>query len=85
MKDRERDVQISILQCLAIIFVVVGHRGGINLLNEWFPINSFHMPLWFFISGYLYKVDESGFLSLISTDCTVYNRDYEEIEFQYGG
>ena len=35
--------------------------------------------------GYLYSVDDSGFLNLISTDCTVYNRDYEEIEFQYGG
>ena len=35
--------------------------------------------------GYLYKVDDSGFLDLISMDCTVYNRDYEEIEFQYGG
>lgn len=34
--------------------------------------------------GYLYRVDESGFLNLISKDCTVYNRDYEEIEFQYG-
>ena len=35
--------------------------------------------------GYLYGVDDGGFLNLISTDCTVYNRDYEEIEFQYGG
>lgn len=54
-------MQISILQCLAIIFVVAGHVGGLNIFGEWFPIYSFHIPLWFFISGYLYKneVEES--------------------------
>ncbi|MEE0203337.1 MAG: acyltransferase [Muricomes sp.] len=48
-------MQISILQCMAITFVVVGHIGGASVLGEWFPIYSFHMPLWFFISGYLYN------------------------------
>lgn len=48
---------MTILQCLAIVFVVVGHRGGISFFSEWFPIYSFHMPLWMFISGYFYKTN----------------------------
>ena len=44
--------QMSILKAIGIIFVVLGHKK-INF--HWLPIYSFHMPLFFFISGYLYK------------------------------
>lgn len=48
--------QMLILQSIGIILVVVGHKGGISLLTEWFPVNSFHMPMFMFISGYFYQV-----------------------------
>ena len=47
--------QFVILQCIAITLVVIGHSGGIMLFSEWFPIYSFHMPLFIFISGYFFK------------------------------
>lgn len=53
-------MEFAILQSLGIIFVVVGHRGGINLLADWFPIYSFHMPLFIFISGYFYKKESEN-------------------------
>ena len=60
MEVFKKDSQITILKCLAIFFVVIGHRGGIDLLGEWFPIYSFHIPLWFFISGCLYKTQNEN-------------------------
>lgn len=53
------NTQFLILQSLAIIFVVLGHSGGISILEEWFPVYSFHIPLFIFISGYFYKNDMS--------------------------
>lgn len=47
--------QMLILQAIGIIIVVLGHKGGISLLTDWFPSYSFHMPLFVFISGYFYK------------------------------
>lgn len=57
---------IDIAKALGIILVVCGHMGGaykaIGLSiystkpNEIFPLYSFHMPLFIFISGYFYKV-----------------------------
>ncbi|MGL6107502.1 acyltransferase family protein [Romboutsia sp.] len=47
--------QMLILQAIGIIIVVLGHKGGLSLLTDWFPAYSFHMPLFIFISGYFYK------------------------------
>lgn len=52
-----RNPLISFLQIFGILLVVLGHSfvWGVqnNLLRNW--IYSFHMPLFFFISGYLFK------------------------------
>lgn len=53
----KRNVQFAILQVIGIVFVVLGHRGGTSIFNEIFPIYSFHMPLFFFISGYFFNED----------------------------
>ena len=48
---------VSFLQVFAIILVVIGHsfyHHEDNVVYEW--IYSFHMPLFFFISGYLLQV-----------------------------
>lgn len=49
--------QFLVLQAIAIILVVLGHKTGsyVNLLKFWFPIYSYHMPLFIFISGYFYS------------------------------
>ena len=65
MMYMERNIQFAILQTIAIIFVVVGHSGGISFGFEWFPISSFHIPLFIFISGYFYKEKQEK--KLIST------------------
>ena len=60
---KERDKHISFLQALGIILVVLCHGYYTPLQNEehffysvfqW--IYLFHMPLWFFISGYLFEL-----------------------------
>ena len=61
----ERNIQFAILQSIAILFVVIGHSGGISFGFEWFPISSFHIPLFIFISGYFYKEKQEK--KLIST------------------
>ncbi len=55
---KERNKQMDILLCLGIILVVLGHVGTNSWkteLYDWFVIYSFHMPMFFFISGYFYK------------------------------
>jgi fucose 4-O-acetylase-like acetyltransferase len=49
------NLKINFLKVLGIIYVVVGHVGGIVLIGDAFPFYTFHMPLFFFISGYLFK------------------------------
>ena len=49
---------MDVLLCLGMILVVLGHVGTNSWKTElfdWFVIYSFHMPLFFFISGYFYK------------------------------
>lgn len=58
--------QMLILQAIGITIVVLGHKGGISLLTDWFPAYSFHMPLFIFISGYFYKKgNEENILNFI--------------------
>lgn len=55
---QERNKQMDMLLCMGIILVVLGHVGTDSWKTElfgWFVIYSFHMPLFFFISGYFYK------------------------------
>jgi fucose 4-O-acetylase-like acetyltransferase len=65
---KQRDPLISFLQIFGILLVVLGHSfiwyPVNNVLRDW--IYSFHMPLFFFISGYLFKnfdlIGRNGFL-----------------------
>lgn len=53
---QDRNSLVSFLQAFGIVLVVVGHSDyGIpdNVLHRW--IYSFHMPLFMFISGYLFR------------------------------
>lgn len=52
----QRNVLFDVMRGIAIILVVVGHAGISSL--EWNFIYSFHMPLFFFISGYFLKTDK---------------------------
>lgn len=52
-EKKDRDAMIDVLRGIAIILVVLGH-AGING-HAWHVIYSFHMPLFFFISGCFFK------------------------------
>lgn len=56
MTKQSIDERILLLQFFGILFVVLGHTGNsISIFFDWFPYGSFHMALFIFISGYLYK------------------------------
>ena len=57
------DNKFNILKALGIMTVVGGHCG-INFL-PWFPVYSFHMPLFIFISGYFFH--DKDFLSFLKS------------------
>ena len=55
-KGYKTNKKFMILSVLGIIFVVMGHCGGVNaFLNNIFPYYSFHMAFFVFISGYFFK------------------------------
>ncbi|GKU27265.1 O-acetyltransferase [Clostridium folliculivorans] len=56
MKIEERSNYADILKGIAIITVVMGHCGA----KGYQIIYLFHMPIFFFISGYFYKEDYSS-------------------------
>ncbi len=51
----ERDRSIDILKGIGILFVIIGHMSQYIPHNLLIYIYSFHMPLFFYVSGYLYK------------------------------
>ena len=44
---------MNYIKAIGILLVVAGHINSEVL--HWFPVFSFHMPLFVFVSGYLYK------------------------------
>ncbi len=60
-----RNLQLDVLKGIGILLVIIGHISGNGILNKW--IYSFHMPLFFFISGVIYylsnKVDVKSFIT----------------------
>lgn len=51
------DWRFKFLYTIGIISVLVGHGAdGIDFFYDWFTPYSFHMPLFMFCSGYLFKV-----------------------------
>ncbi len=52
--EHQREIGIDVLKGLGIIFVMLGHIVGTNYYGDIYTyIYSFHMPLFFFVSGYL--------------------------------
>lgn len=59
--DKQNIIWIDYAKFIGIVFVILGHtmslfgqNADINIINKY--INMFHMPLFFIIAGYLYKL-----------------------------
>ena len=52
----QRNQQLDTLKGIGILTVIVGHISINKILNNW--IYSFHMPLFFFISGVVYYISK---------------------------
>lgn len=53
MKNKSRIVEIDLLKGFGILLMIIGHVHFSDAINHY--IYSFHMPLFFIASGYLYK------------------------------
>lgn len=63
---RQRDIPMDVLKGIGVIFVILGHLATTERVGQglWNYIYSFHMPMFFMISGYLaYGKKEKRFLS----------------------
>lgn len=60
---RQRETWIDVLKGIGIILVVIGHVSLGNTLNSW--IYTFHMPLFFSVSGYLWGGKRKNFVQRI--------------------
>ena len=57
--DMKSNQTFAILSAIAIIMVVDAHCGGaLNLFTNFFPYNSFFMPLFVFVSGYFFSTKD---------------------------
>ena len=65
---KQRIIFIDWLKAIGIFLVIVGHMPmGDNMLRNW--IYSFHMPLFFFASGFLYR-QNNDLLCFCKKKCT---------------
>lgn len=56
--NKERIIWIDYAKAIAMLFVIFGHVDSGNYLTNW--IYSFHMPLFFLLSGITLKVYRGG-------------------------
>ncbi len=55
---RKRDQSLDILRGIGIFFMVFDHVGWGSVVHTY--IQSFHMPLFFIVSGYLWKKEDTS-------------------------
>lgn len=53
MEEIKRDTDIDILKAIGIVLMIMGHIGFGGIFDYW--IHSFHMPMFFIMSGFLAK------------------------------
>lgn len=60
--EKEYNPTIDTIKGILILFVILGHLlpGGLNSSFLRYSIYSFHMPLFLFISGYLFHLEKSA-------------------------
>lgn len=56
--DNKRFYEIDLLRAFGIILMVMGHVSFGIFFDKW--IHSFHMPLWFIISGYFVNIEKKS-------------------------
>ena len=58
--EKDRLVFVDYFRAFGILLMIMGHVGFGSVFDKW--IHAFHMPMWFFISGYFYKSDRKFFV-----------------------
>lgn len=63
-ENKKRIEYLDIVRGICIIYMILGHVG---LQLSWFDhyIHAFHMPIFFFISGFLFNKSETSILNYI--------------------
>lgn len=91
-KNNYRNEKIDILRGIAIILVIIGH--GIDLLGQkdvispiwggiYEGIYTFHMPLFFIISGYIYKNNNEKWTNIVIRNVITFYIPYLFFSYLY--
>ena len=78
LMKKERNIEIDIMKGFAILCVMIGHAAWCPDFVDVF-INSFHMPLFFIISGYFAKTSEE---STVTTRELIY-KNFKQLILPY--
>lgn len=57
MGTKKRNESFDILRGIGIIIMVMGHIGFGNVFDKY--IHTFHMPIFFFVSGYFFNMKDN--------------------------
>ena len=63
MKTKDRIDYIDVLRGIAIVLMIMGHIGFSVPFDKY--IHCFHMPIWFFISGYFFRIRDVSIFPFI--------------------
>ncbi len=93
MKKNDRDEKIDILRGIAIILVMVGHGTDLLIGRNIIPSNigggiydiiyTFHMPLFFLISGYIYQNNNEKISEIIKRNVITFYIPYLFLNYLY--
>ncbi|OCA99776.1 acyltransferase family protein [Clostridium beijerinckii] len=61
--SRNRIEYVDVFRGIAIVLMVMGHIGFSGHFDKY--IHMFHMPLWFFISGWFYKEQDEELFTIV--------------------
>lgn len=67
MTQKKVNEEFKTVYAVGMLLIISGHFGsGMLTFHQLFPYDTFHMPLFMFVSGYFYKLENSQNISSVA-------------------